>query len=343
MNQRQLDELIPGLPEEIALECLTRVHYSAHQITSQVCKIWLELLQSGEFYYHRKQTGRTHKLSCLVQAVRVSSETKQTGPPSFLLSVFDPVMGNWDRIDPIPKYPNGLPLFCQITSSEGKIFIMGGCNPSSWEVVKDIFMYDFATRTWTQCADLPSNCSFFAVGAMEGRIFIAGGHDENKNALNSAWVFDIKKNEWTELPRMSEDRDECEGIVIGSEFWVVSGYDTENQGRFKNNAEVFDPAKGEWRRVEDAWMVNQCPRSCVGVGKDGRLTSWTEFDPEVRVGVCGVDLGDRLVVTGSAYHGAPREVFVAEKSNEGQIGKLIKTQVPDGFSGHVQSGCCVEI
>lgn len=338
-------ELIPSLPEEIALECLTRLHFSAHRVGSQVCHRWRELLQSKEFYYHRKQSGQTRKLACLVQSLPSQTEStpsKPAGQPSYGVSVFDPVSMSWDRVDPVPKYPDGIPLFCQLASSEGKLVLMGGWDPASWEPVKDVFMYEFTTRRWSQCKDMPSSRSFFAVGAKDGKVYVAGGHDDSKNALNSAWVYDICTDEWTELTRMSEDRDECQGIIMGNEFWVVSGYDTDGQGQFKSNAEAFNIETSEWRRVEDAWMASQCPRSCVGLGKNGELICWAECDSAVRVGACGVNLGERTLVTGSEYQGAPQGFFVVERK-QGQNGKLLKVEVPNEFSTFVQSGCCVEI
>lgn len=344
MDSQEFVDLIPGLPDEIALECLTRLHYSAHGVASRVCKPWLRLLQSRDFYCHRRKAGRTHKAACLVQALTAPSESKPVGPPSYGISVFDSVTGTWDRVDPLPKFPAGLPLFCQIASTQGKLFVMGGWDPASWDPVRDVFQYEFTTRRWTQCADMPSSRSFFAVGAVEGRILVAGGHDESKNALSSAWAYDVDRNEWRELARMGEERDECEGTVVGSEFWVVSGYDTETQGGFKSSAECYELGTGQWRRVEEAWRVTQCPRSCVGVGQDGELTCWAECDSAVRVGACGVDLGETALVTGSAYQGAPHGFFLAEKSRGGgQNWKFTKLDVPDEFSGFVQSGCYVEI
>lgn len=334
-------ELIPSLPEDIALECLTRLHFSAHRVGSQVCNRWRELLQSKEFYYHRKQAGQTRKMACLVQSLPSPSEStrsKPAGQPSYGVSVFDPVFMSWNRVEPVPKYPDGIPLFCQLASSEGKLVLMGGWDPVSWEPVKDVFMYEFTTGRWTQCKDMPSSRSFFAVGAKDGKVYVAGGHDESKNALKSAWVYDICGDEWSELTPMSEERDECQGLVIGNEFWVVSGYETDGQGEFKSNAEAFDMETSEWRRVEEAWMASQCPRSCVGVGKNGFMC-WAECDSAVRVGACGVSLGDCSLVTGSEYQGAPQAFFLVN----GQDGKLHKIEVPSDFSSFVQSGCCVEI
>lgn len=341
MDSAELSELIPGLPGELALECLTRLHYSAHSVSSHVCRRWRELLQSKDFYYHRRQTGYTHRAACLIQALPAPSDSKPVGQPSYGISLFDPVSGTWDRVAPISKYPNGLPLFCQIASTEGKLIVMGGWDPATWDPIKDVFMYEFTTGKWTQCNDMPCIRSFFAMGAAGGRVYVAGGHDENKNALNTAWVFDTRKNEWAELNPMSEERDECEGIVVGSEFWVVSGYDTETQGLFKSSAESLQLETGEWRRVENAWWPSQCPRGCVAVDKNGNLMSWTELDPAVRVGSCGIDLGECSLLTGSAYQGAPHGFFFMEPQNQNH--KLVKADVPDEFAGNVQSGCCVQI
>ncbi|XP_071690435.1 F-box/kelch-repeat protein At2g44130-like [Rutidosis leptorrhynchoides] len=345
-----LTELIPGLPDEIALECLTRLHYTAFDIASRVCQRWRNLLQDREFYYHRKKYGFTRKFACLVQSIQVqnltNSETevissKQEKQLKYGLSVYDPITRIWEHIS-VPKFVNGLPLFCQVASTEGKLIIMGGWDPTSWEPLRDVFVYEFTTRRWTHRVDMPSTRSLFAVGAYNGKVYVAGGHDENKNALKSAWVYDVITDEWTELTQMSEERDECEGMVIGSEFWVVSGFETDNQGRFKNSAEVFDIACGIWRRVDEVWGVSRCPRSCVAVGQNGKLVSWNEVEPAVQVGTCGVDLEDRVLVTGSTYQGAPQAVFVGNKI-KGQIGKLVKMDVPDEFSGFVQSGCLVDI
>ncbi|KAL0013298.1 hypothetical protein SO802_000367 [Lithocarpus litseifolius] len=62
---------------------------------------------------------------------------------------------------------------------------------------------------------MPSKRSFFSIREFLGRVYIAGEHDENKNALESAWVYNLRKDEWAKLTRMSQEREECEGVVIG--------------------------------------------------------------------------------------------------------------------------------
>ncbi|XP_022775763.1 F-box/kelch-repeat protein At1g15670-like [Durio zibethinus] len=339
-------ELVPGLPDELGLECLTRLPYTVHRLASRVCHRWRDLLQSQDFYILRKKLGYSQKVACLVQAFRsgiVNGPKKPSESPSYGIAVFDSVSRSWDGLPPVPRYPNGLPLFCQLASCERKLVVMGGWDPVSYDPVTDVFIYDFMTQQWRQGKDMPSKRSFFAIGAYSGRVYIAGGHDENKNASKTAWVYDMRKDEWTQLGEMSQERDECEGVVIGEdEFWVVSGYRTESQGQFDGSADVYGLKSGQWRRVEGVWEHGRCPRSSVGIGKDGKLFDWAELDAAVGVGACGITLGGRVLLTGSKYQGTSHGFYMV-KMKEGQNGKLEKISVPDEFSGFVQSGCCVEI
>ncbi|KAK4783826.1 hypothetical protein SAY86_018194 [Trapa natans] len=338
-------EWVPNLPVDIGLECLTRLPYSAHSAASGVCRKWRGLLQSPEFYIHRWRLGYTHKVACLVQAFPPQNlpgdGSKSRGSPSYAVTVFDPVSGSWERLPPVPRYPCGLPLFCQIAGCEGKLVVMGGWDPQSYDPVTDVFVYDFTTQEWRAGAPMPSKRSFFAAAGVGGLVYVAGGHDENKNALSSAWAYDPRRDEWAGLPPLSQARDECGGLAAADsgEFWVVSGYTTERQGAFEGSAEIYNPASGEWRMVDGAWETGRCPRPSTGVARDGQLVSWAESNSEIRVGVCGIHLGELTLLTLSEYQGAHQGFSTLG----GQSGKLTKISVPEEFSGFVQSGCCVEI
>ncbi|GKV41872.1 hypothetical protein SLEP1_g49348 [Rubroshorea leprosula] len=337
-------ELIPGLPEELALECLTRLHHTTHRHAAGVCRRWRELLQSKDFYHQRKQNGHTRLTACLVQSVQDASSPdwcKPVGPPNYRITIFDPVSGSWSRVGPVPKCPNGLPLFCQVTSSEGKLIVIGGWDSTTFRPVRDVFVYDFMVQRWRKGKDMPETRSFFAIGQLCGRVIVAGGHDHQKNALRTAWAYDVVQDEWTELSPMSQERDECEGVVVGSEFWAVSGYKTVSQGGFEGSAEVLNLGSGQWRRVEDAWKVGQCPRLRVKVGREGNLSNWAGYGPEAQGGMCAVQLDEWAFVSQSAYQGRPHGFFMLKE----QSGKLEKrdVHVPVEFSGFVQYGCVLEI
>ncbi|MBA0588224.1 F-box/kelch-repeat protein At2g44130 [Gossypium raimondii] len=337
-------ELLPSLPEELGLECLSRLPYTAYRLASRVCHRWRELLQSLDFYYHRKRLGYTQKLACLLLVFNSGIQNGPKNPgvsvsSSYGIAVFDSVSQSWDRLAPVPRYLNGLPLFCQLASCEGKLVVMGGWDPVMYDPVTDVFIYDFVTQQWRQGKDMPSKRSFFAIGACGGRVFVAGGHDENKNASRTAWVYDLRTDEWAELGELSQERDECEGVVIGEEeFWVVSGYRTESQGQFDGSADVYGFKSEQWRRVEGVWEPGRCPRSCVGIGEDGKLLNWAEINPGVRVRACG----GRVLVTGSEY-GCGALGFYTVETKEGQNSKMENISVPNEFSEFVHAACYAEI
>lgn len=263
---------------------------------------------------------------------------KFAAPAAFGLSAFDPVTGNWTRIGPIGKYPNGLPLFCRLIGVDGKLVVIGGWDPVTYRPVEDVFVYEFAAEKWRQGKAMPERISFFGAAEHGGEIFVAGGHDEGKNAAATAWAYNIRKDDWRELPAMSRGRDECEAVAIGSEIWVVSGYGTENQGNFESTAEVLDTERGEWRRVEGAWSGDKSPRGVVGVQRGGELFSWAETvaarTTATADGVVGVDMGDKAML----FVGR-NGIFIGE----GQNSKFERIKVPEEFTGFVQSACYTEI
>ncbi|KAI6670844.1 hypothetical protein NL676_005729 [Syzygium grande] len=327
MEACRFSELIPGLPDELSLECLSRLPHTSQRGASAVCRRWRHLLQSRDFYHLRRKLGHTRKLACLVQALPSQlppGGRKPVGPPAYAITVFDPEAGTWDLLDPVPDYPDGLPLFCRLASCDGELVALGGWHPARYEPVADVFVYDFAARRWRRGASMPRATSFFAVGAHGGRVYVAGGHDEGKNALRSAWAYDVGRDEWAELAPMSRGRDEAGSR--GARRCTSSG-----------------PGSGGGRR--GVWEPGRCPSSCAAVGGDGRAFNWADSDAAVRAGTCRVDLGGggggggRTLVVGSEYEGAPQGFYVAR----GQNGKLEKIDVPEKFSGFARTGCCVEV
>ncbi|KAE8697660.1 Ureide permease 2 isoform 1 [Hibiscus syriacus] len=234
-NSEFSTELLPGLPEELGLHCLSRLSYTAHGLASRVCHRWRDLLQRLDFYYHRKKLGYTQKVACLVLVFNdgiVDGPKKPGGSPSYGIAVFDSVSQGWDRLAPAPKYLNGLPLFCQLASCEGKLVVMGGWDPGRICRPKDHSLLSERVR----------------VG------FILRAGTTRTRTRRERVGYDLRTDEWSELGELSQERDECEGVVIGEdEFWVVSGYRTERQGQFDGSADVYGLKSGQWRRVEGVW------------------------------------------------------------------------------------------
>lgn len=284
-------QLIPGLPDEIAMECLIRVPYQFHSNMKSVCHSWQKFISHPFFYQQRLKSGSSERLVCLVQplpqldstdslttasatataAAVTSKEEKQIqSSPQFALCIYNATHDIWQRTRP----QGGIPMFCQCLAlpSSGKVLLLGGWDPTTLEPVPDVYIVDLTGADgcrWRRGASMSVSRSFFACALVgPSKVFVAGGHDSQKNALRSAEVYDVDKNEWRKLPDMIEERDECQGLAWDgdSRFWVVSGYGTETQGQFRSDAEFYDPDTESWSKVDAFWPFSSTsPRGATAM------------------------------------------------------------------------------
>ncbi|GAB4825664.1 hypothetical protein Ancab_008537 [Ancistrocladus abbreviatus] len=308
--------LIPGLPNEISLECLLRVPHEFHSTLRSVCHGWRILLSSPYFYRERSRLATAEHLLCLIQPLPtpppslslppVSEKTSEKtqlrslhGPPHYGLSIYNTTLQKWHRIEMMSFV---IPMFCQCVAlpDSGKVLLIGGWDPATLEPVADVLIIDLVSGFWRKGAAMTVARSFFACTAVgDSRVYVAGGHDGQKNALKSAEVYDVVADEWRALPDMGEERDECQGLCLEEgKFWVFSGYGTENQGRFRSDGERFDPESGNWSKIEGVWpFSNTSPRTTIATvasatdypqwwwlagGEQGGTVEVREFDWEER-------------------------------------------------------------
>ncbi|XP_077252933.1 F-box/kelch-repeat protein SKIP20-like [Tasmannia lanceolata] len=277
VEEQQFQNLIPGLPDEIALDCLIRVPYRFHSHMKSVCHRWNHLLSHPCFYNQRKIANKGEDFVCLVQALVAAPEPSDDEPkrthlynktPSAVygLTIYNTSNDTWQRMAHTPLLPTGIPMFSHCVSVPGKLVLVGGWEPATLDSVADVYVYDFIRAGgWRRGAPMSTPRSFFACAAVGSTVYVAGGHDNQKNALRSAEIYDPDSNTWQAIAPMAEGRDECQGITCGEgRFWVLSGYDTESQGRFDSAAECYDPVSREWTKIDGVWpFPNASPRgSC---------------------------------------------------------------------------------
>ncbi|KAK9102139.1 hypothetical protein Sjap_019393 [Stephania japonica] len=339
---------------------------------SSVCNSWKQVIQSEQFLRQRTAAGLSRDLVVLSQAdppkppgVGSASKTAAAETPAYGLTVFDPDSGEWSRLPPPPEWSGtGLPLFCECVGVGPKLLVVGGWDPATFRPSRSVHVYDFVAATWTRGEEMPGPArSFFACAAAgDGRtVVVAGGHDEEKNALKSALSYDVESDTWMQLADMAAPRDECKGVCRDGAICVIGGYRTESQGRFERSGEVYDVATATWRLAEEVLeLEGTCPRTCAAVGGGGRLVrccgdhvavasanggEWTvagELPAEVRVGSYLVTWQNRIMVIGSGGHGQPYSCLVADVGT-GDRYTWREVEKPVEFSGHVYSGCTIEI
>ncbi|XP_051147619.1 F-box/kelch-repeat protein At1g80440-like [Andrographis paniculata] len=356
-------DLIPGLPYDVGLECLVRIPHQCFSSVASVCKSWKRQIQASEFWRVRQASGLTNRV--IVMAQTRFDPTREVGvkkhvsaPPVYRLTLCEPATGYWAELPALPGYPHGLPLFCQVVGVGSDLVVMGGCDPGTWEVWNGVYLYNFVTATWRRGADMPGGKRLFfacAADAAHRTVFVAGGHDGEKCALKSAMAYDVAEDKWTDLPDMAKERDEAKGLFRRGQFLVVGGYPTDAQGRFETTAESFDPAERRWSPVEDDFLDNPtCPRNCLE-DDAGNLflcrgnellalegSTWriaAELPAAVRNTAFAAAWEGKVAVFGSEGFGAHYQGFVLDL----KTGKWVQIGAKEEFSGHVLSGCCLEL
>ncbi|KAL5975171.1 hypothetical protein ACLOJK_031850 [Asimina triloba] len=356
------EQLIPGLPDEIARECLARVPCNRFCNVRAVCRGWRAELDSPDFYIFRKSTGLSRSVVAFSQNERTSTAAKHPDtPPVFRLSLIDPISGAWERPPPVPGHPHGLPLFCRVAASGRSLVVIGGWDPATWSATDAVHVYDLASATWRAGAPMPGPLRSFFGYASDSRstVYVAGGHDEHKNALRSALAYDVAKDKWAPLPDMARERDECKGVFWRGEFHVIGGYGTEGQGRFVRSGESFCNATWQWGpEEEDVLEVCTCPSTC-GVGPDSNLYMSVGGHVVVREGAmwrrvaklpreaeavkCLVAYRRGLVVVACGGQRGPHSTHVLELVGPMRRCTWTRVDMPAGYAGHVSEGCCFEI
>ncbi|CAO2037636.1 unnamed protein product [Urochloa humidicola] len=380
-------DLIPGLPEDMARECLARFGFDQLPTARRVSRGWKSELESP--FHHRLR--RPRPLLALAQA---QPALAGSGPArkyaavatghSYRLVLHDPSTGTWTPLPPLPGGASGggLPLFCRLAAvGEGgpatKLVVVGGWDTETWLPTAAVHVYDFLAGAWRRGADMPPpRRSFFACAAAGRRVFVAGGHDEEKNALRCAAAYDVDADAWVAVPEMARERDEARGIVVGAgtcgeRFVVIGGYMTEAQGRFAGSAEAFDTATWTWGPVRERVIEDgACPRTCcaaaaagsaitmymLDIGRvmardgagDGEGGAWRavarvpEDVREAAAEVVAIGDGRVAVVGGAACHGGEQAVYVLSHGGTASL-SWTRNASPPEFAGHVQAACCVRI
>ncbi|KAG5523387.1 hypothetical protein RHGRI_035264 [Rhododendron griersonianum] len=356
-----LMELIPGLPNSVALECLIRIPFDQISVGSAVCKGWKAEIQLPEFRRSRKQAGLARSVTVVAQAWIYPTKTAHLamlpGPPFYRLAICEPETGYWSELPAVPGFPDGIPMFCHLVGVGSELVVIGGCDPFSWQVSNSVFIYNFLSDTWRCGTDMPGGRRLFSGSDSDSvqMVYVAGGHDEDKNALKSALAYDVVKDEWIQLPDMAKAREECKGVFHRGKFHVIGGYPTERQGSFQRDAQAFDVATWQWDPVQDDFLeAATCPTTCVE-GGDSRLYACHNINVTVRDGAAWQVLAGlpaelckvafvtawqgKLLVIGSGKYGGPHAAYVMDLKNY----TWTKLDVPDEYTGHVQSGCYLEI
>lgn len=141
--------------------------------------------------------------------------------------VYDPATNTWATRSPMPTARN----HAAAGMVNNKIYIIAGrigngfiTRGSSVNIVEE---YDPATDQWGALkAPMPTTRSAVASATNRGKIYVAGGEDQDSrklSAFRAVEAFDPVTNSWTILPSMQYPRHGLAGAFVGNRLHLVSG------------------------------------------------------------------------------------------------------------------------
>ena len=120
----------------------------------------------------------------------------------------------------------------------GKLYVLGGFDAAGHSLDS---VYVLNGSAWASGPRLPLAVDHSSAASFDDKLFIAGGHS---NGADSARLFRLDGDAWTELAPMHVARGGHALVAFGGRLWAIGG-----NSAFAGNiaeVEVYDPAANAW-------------------------------------------------------------------------------------------------
>jgi hypothetical protein len=127
------------------------------------------------------------------------------------------------------------------------LYVFSGC-ASEWNGVNapwgQLHRYDPSTNSWTKLASAPVQHVYPALGQIDGKIYVAGGHHGGWPTA-TLHVYDPATNMWTAKAPMPGFRFFTSGFALAGKLYVVGGGAPPNGARSATML-IYDPTTDSW-------------------------------------------------------------------------------------------------
>jgi N-acetylneuraminic acid mutarotase len=128
----------------------------------------------------------------------------------------------------------------------GKLYVLSGiCGECPTAITsKRFYRYDPATNTWSYLPWSPRSHRWGAGGVINGKLYVAGGINEDGSLSSSLDVYDPVTNKWTARGPLPERVYLAAGAVLNNKLYVIGGNGAPD--RSSKTVYVYDPAANTW-------------------------------------------------------------------------------------------------
>ncbi|XP_048324227.2 F-box/kelch-repeat protein At5g26960 [Ziziphus jujuba] len=238
---------LSSLPDDLLLECLSRVDSSSIPSLSLVCRRWAKLLLSPVFFNFRRHHGRLQHALFAVSAAdsALFAATLRFDTDSiWKVSVF---LADNDAVSP-PTF-HGFPSHARLSAIGPRIYIIGR---------NATLRYDTWTGKVTGRSPMMFSRKKFAAAAVSGKIYVAGGGPK----ITAVEEYDPEEDKWVVVTHATRSRYGCIGASVDGVFYVIGGLKLGASGNelsraattgaeahlYASSMDLFDVEAREWLR-----------------------------------------------------------------------------------------------
>ncbi|KAK7351439.1 hypothetical protein VNO77_10907 [Canavalia gladiata] len=254
--EKQTDELIPGLPNEIAELCLLHVPYPYQPLARSVSSSWNRAITNPSFLLSKNTLSHPYLF--------VFAFHKHTGRLQW--QALDPSSGRWFVLPPMPLpdavCPTG--FACASLQRQGKLYVIGGMGSDDVTSISTALVYSTATNRWSQASPIPGGRAFLAAEGVNGRIVAVGRNETD--------IYEPESDTWRKGAGLGRELSRYETTVVEGKVYVTEGWWWPFM--FRPRGWVYDMERDTWREMglgmRDGWTG-------VGVAVAGRVFVITEY------------------------------------------------------------------
>ncbi|ONK59259.1 uncharacterized protein A4U43_C08F4610 [Asparagus officinalis] len=232
-GQKSNDCLLPGLHDDIALDCLARTSRSDYSSLACLNKRFNLLIGSGYLYKLRRELG------IIEHWVYVACSLMPW-------EAFDPFGQRWMRLPRVPC-DDCFSLADKESLAAGTQLLVFGRELSGFA----IWMYSLVTRDWSRCPPMNLPRCLFGSGSFGEIAIVAGGVDNNGRVLKCAELYNSEFGTWETLPDMNLPRKLCSGFFMDGRFYVIGGMSSHTDSL--TCGEEYNLETRTWRRIPDMY------------------------------------------------------------------------------------------
>ncbi|KAK1291332.1 F-box/kelch-repeat protein [Acorus calamus] len=205
--------IIPGLPDDLAIQCLARISHGYHGVLECVSKRWRDVMRSSVYSHIKAANGWSGYWWFVL------TERQHDGQ----WNAYDPEANNWHHL---PRFhtdePPGDHLGFSCVTVCKKFLVIGGFYESplspifpelKTSVMDDVWLFDPFEKQWSRRASMKMPRSEFACVVTSGKVHVAGGYNSSEpGGITNAEVYDPVTDRWEDLPPMPFPQMECSGV-----------------------------------------------------------------------------------------------------------------------------------